>query len=131
MVVALLGILKAGGAYVPLQADYPPQRLMLMLEDTEAPVLITTWTTQIYLPITAGNSCHWTPPQTEIESSSRDNLTGVVVPRLGLRHVHVRLDRPAERDEYRPSGRRAARAKHQLSRFDPAGRVLAAGVAGL
>jgi amino acid adenylation domain-containing protein len=41
MVVGLLGILKAGGAYVPLDPAYPPERLALMLEDAEVPVLLT------------------------------------------------------------------------------------------
>lgn len=41
MIVAVLAILKAGGAYVPLDPASPPDRLMFMLEDTKAPVLIT------------------------------------------------------------------------------------------
>ncbi len=41
MVVGLLGILKAGGAYVPLDPAYPRERLAFMLEDTQAPVLVT------------------------------------------------------------------------------------------
>ncbi len=35
LVVALLGVLKAGGAYVPMDPSYPPERLALMLEDSE------------------------------------------------------------------------------------------------
>jgi len=41
MVIGLLGILKAGGAYVPLDPGYPEERLAFMLEDTDAPVLVT------------------------------------------------------------------------------------------
>ena len=41
MMVALLGILKAGGAYVPLDPAYPKDRLAYILEDTQAPVLLT------------------------------------------------------------------------------------------
>jgi non-ribosomal peptide synthetase component F len=36
LVVALLGVLKAGGAYVPMDPSYPPDRLALMMEDSEA-----------------------------------------------------------------------------------------------
>ena len=38
MVVALLGVMKAGGAYVPMDPDYPPDRLALMMEDSEVSV---------------------------------------------------------------------------------------------
>jgi amino acid adenylation domain-containing protein len=41
MVVALVGTLKAGGAYVPMDPSYPQERLAFMLEDTNAPVLLT------------------------------------------------------------------------------------------
>ena len=40
--VSILGIQKAGGAYVPMDNEYPIDRLEYMLEDSEAPVLITT-----------------------------------------------------------------------------------------
>ena len=41
MIIGLLGIFKAGGAYVPLDPTYPQERLQFMLEDTNAPILIT------------------------------------------------------------------------------------------
>ncbi|MBD2471153.1 non-ribosomal peptide synthetase [Nostoc sp. FACHB-145] len=41
MVIGLLAILKTGGAYVPLDPNYPQQRLEYILEDTQAPVLLT------------------------------------------------------------------------------------------
>ncbi len=41
MMVAVLGVLKAGGAYVPLDPSYPRNRLQFMIEESQAPVLLT------------------------------------------------------------------------------------------
>ena len=41
MVIGLLAILKAGGVYVPLDPSYPQERIAFILEDTQAPVLLT------------------------------------------------------------------------------------------
>ncbi|MDZ8184105.1 MAG: amino acid adenylation domain-containing protein [Nostoc sp. ChiSLP02] len=41
MLIGLLGILKAGGAYIPLDPSYPIERLAFILEETQAPVLLT------------------------------------------------------------------------------------------
>ncbi|HYH82869.1 MAG TPA: condensation domain-containing protein, partial [Longimicrobium sp.] len=42
LVVAMLAVLKAGGAYLPLDPAYPRERLLGVLEDSGARVLLTT-----------------------------------------------------------------------------------------
>jgi amino acid adenylation domain-containing protein len=51
LVVSLLGILKAGGAYVPLDPTYPQDRLSLVIEDSEMPVLLTTADSRVHHPL--------------------------------------------------------------------------------
>ncbi|MGB3533231.1 MAG: amino acid adenylation domain-containing protein [Microcoleaceae cyanobacterium] len=41
MLIALLAILKAGGAYVPLDHTHPQERLRLVMEDAQMPLLLT------------------------------------------------------------------------------------------
>jgi amino acid adenylation domain-containing protein len=41
MVVGILGVLKAGGAYIPLDPSYPVERLIFMVSDSQASLLIT------------------------------------------------------------------------------------------
>ena len=41
MVISITGVLKAGGAYIPLDPAYPEERLDLMLDDSNAAVLLT------------------------------------------------------------------------------------------
>jgi amino acid adenylation domain-containing protein len=50
MIVSILGVLKAGGAYVPLDPTYPPERLALMLEDAQVPLLLTHTSLEGELP---------------------------------------------------------------------------------
>ncbi len=57
MVVALMGILKAGGCYMPLDPDYPSNRLALMLEDAQPPVILTQKALLLRLPSARG-TCH-------------------------------------------------------------------------
>jgi amino acid adenylation domain-containing protein/non-ribosomal peptide synthase protein (TIGR01720 family) len=41
-ITSLLGIMKAGAAYVPMDNEYPTERLLYMMEDSRAKVLLTT-----------------------------------------------------------------------------------------
>ncbi|MCP4687517.1 MAG: AMP-binding protein, partial [Desulfobacterales bacterium] len=41
MIAGLLAVLKADAAYIPLDPDYPDKRLAYMLEDSQAPALLT------------------------------------------------------------------------------------------
>lgn len=41
MIVGLLGVLKAGATYVPLDAGLPPQRVVSLLEDSQAALLLS------------------------------------------------------------------------------------------
>lgn len=41
MVIGLLGIMKAGGAYLPMDPNYPPDRLVYMIDDSDVSVILT------------------------------------------------------------------------------------------
>lgn len=49
-IVGLLGVLKAGGAYVPLDPHYPSERLAFMMEEIQAPVILTQAALEARLP---------------------------------------------------------------------------------
>ncbi|MGD9851497.1 MAG: amino acid adenylation domain-containing protein [Nitrospirales bacterium] len=51
MLVALMAIFKAGGAYIPLDPAYPASWLGTVLQDTQAPVLLTQKRWLSHLPI--------------------------------------------------------------------------------
>ncbi len=50
MVAALLAVLKSGGAYVPVDPAYPAERIALLLQDSGAPLLLTTRAVAATLP---------------------------------------------------------------------------------
>lgn len=41
LILSILAILKAGAAYVPVSPDYPMQRILYMLQDTECSIVLT------------------------------------------------------------------------------------------
>jgi amino acid adenylation domain-containing protein len=57
-VVALLAVLEAGGVYVPLDAQSPPERLALMLEDAQPTVIVTQAALAGHLPACAAALMH-------------------------------------------------------------------------
>ncbi len=75
LVVSLLGILKAGGAYVPLDPTYPQDRLSLVIEDSQMPVLLTTAASRVHLPPAAAGV---TILNAEDADLARESAEGVV-----------------------------------------------------
>jgi len=79
MVVGMLGILQAGGGYVPLDADYPRDRLVWMLEDSGATVLVADARSRDRLPlpetltvVSVDSSADRVAPRPSNEGEARD-----------------------------------------------------------
>jgi aspartate racemase len=73
LTVALLGVMKAGGACLPLDPDYPSERLAYMLEDSQAPVLLTQPGLLPGLRDTKTDVVHFSPDWKILEGYSREN----------------------------------------------------------
>jgi amino acid adenylation domain-containing protein len=73
MVVGLLGILKAGSAYVPLDPAYPRDRIAYMLENSEAPLLLTQAQLVQNLPASAAKVVLIDSDWPEIAKQSHEN----------------------------------------------------------
>ncbi|MEA5505979.1 amino acid adenylation domain-containing protein [Halotia wernerae UHCC 0503] len=73
MVVGLLGILKAGGVYVPIDPSYPLERLVFLLEDSQAPLLLTQQEILTKLPTYQGQAICLDTDWENIAQYSKDN----------------------------------------------------------
>ena len=133
-VVSLLAVQKCGAGYVPMDADYPADRLAYMLENSEAPVLVTTKALfggkaldfkgkVVFLdgdrqqstavePSTFNLSTPDSPAYMIYTSGSTGRPKGVVIPHRALRHM---VAWTVEAFELRPGSRVAT---HPSFSFD-------------
>jgi amino acid adenylation domain-containing protein/non-ribosomal peptide synthase protein (TIGR01720 family) len=74
MVVSVLAVIKAGGAYLPLDPAYPIERLAVMLDDSQAPVLLTTENLIENLPTSSAQVLCLDGEREAIASQSETNL---------------------------------------------------------
>ncbi|HVR99015.1 MAG TPA: amino acid adenylation domain-containing protein, partial [Thermoanaerobaculia bacterium] len=92
LIVGLLGILKAGGTYLPLDPAYPNDRLLYMLEDSAARVLITSTgllagvTERLDLPVSQPALLLWEAEEEAIARESREDF-GTPIQVTGLAYV--------------------------------------------
>lgn len=74
MIIAVLAALKAGAAYVPFDPAYPEERLGLMLQDTQAPVVLTQEAIASRLPRGRRQVVCLDRDEASISRLSRENL---------------------------------------------------------
>jgi amino acid adenylation domain-containing protein len=77
MAVAVLATLTAGGAYVPLDPAYPRERLAVMLEDTQAPVVLAHAPTRDRLPSMPPSRAVWLDADRAAIAAQPDTDPGV------------------------------------------------------
>jgi amino acid adenylation domain-containing protein len=80
MVVGILGILKAGGAYLPIDPVYPKERLAFMLEDADAPVLVTQSSLAAELPEHQMKVVYFDKDREELEREPETNPKNLTTP---------------------------------------------------
>ena len=93
----MLAILKSGSAYVPIDPDYPAERVAFMLEDSNAPLLLSQSHLQAQLPTTAAQLVLLDEFDWSVDDTHDTNPdSGVTGGEPGLYDLYVRLDGSAE-----------------------------------
>ncbi|MEC4892943.1 MAG: amino acid adenylation domain-containing protein [Oscillatoria sp. PMC 1051.18] len=80
--IATLAILKAGGAYVPLDPAYPQERLEFMLEDAQAPILLTQQHLVDKIPTTNAQVICLDTDETIAQESSENPVSNATIDNL-------------------------------------------------
>ena len=80
MIVGVMGVMKAGGAYVPLDAMYARERLPIILEDAECPVLLTQKSLLASLPATKAEVITLDADWPRIAAESKENPKHAITP---------------------------------------------------
>jgi len=80
LIIALLAIIKAGGAYLPIDLGYPPERIMFMLSDAAAAVVITDSRTAQNLPTTDAAMIRMDKDAAAWETLSSENPLSNITP---------------------------------------------------
>ena len=80
MLTGILGILKSGSAYVPLDPNYPKERLGNILQDAQAPVVLTQKLIAHELPDFAGRRIYLDANWVAISQESTDDPATAVTP---------------------------------------------------
>jgi len=73
IIVAFLAVLKAGGAYVPVDPAYPKARLELILEDAGKPLILTTKSQTLSLPLDNPSKIIFVDDEAEGSSATEEN----------------------------------------------------------
>ncbi len=74
MIIAIMGILKAGGAYVPIDPDYPHERIVFMLDDTKAGLVLSSKECSAKIPSAVAAVIALDEDLDEINTLSTDNI---------------------------------------------------------
>jgi amino acid adenylation domain-containing protein/FkbH-like protein len=73
LIVGILAVLKSGGAYVPMDPAYPRDRLAFILEDTNAPVLLTQKSLNVVQPPEGTRVIHLDAEWETMAAESQEN----------------------------------------------------------